>query len=57
MIEAQRVHPAFVDDVVHGRPIVGIRPFGEARHHLSHRSDVIEVAEDERGTRLGSFEA
>ena len=38
VVEPERVHPPFVDDVVHRRPVVGIRPFRQRRHDSLHQS-------------------
>jgi len=57
VIEAQRVHPAFVDQLMHGSPVIRIRTCGEIRHNIAHQPHAVEVAKDERGVGFRVGEA
>src|SRR5450759_975472 len=56
VVETERVHPAFIDHMVHGGPIIRVRTLRHSWYDVLHQLNAIEVAEDERGTGLSALE-
>ena len=56
VIEAKAVHPAFIDQVMHRGPVVGIRSLRQRREDLAHRTHAREVAEHDRRPRRRSLQ-
>jgi len=53
VIESKAVHPAFIDQMVNGRPVIGVWSIWETSRDVPHRTHAGEMAEHERGTCLG----
>src|SRR5258708_24083764 len=56
VVETKRIHPPFVDQMVHGGPAVGIRSVRQAGFDVAHQLHSVEVAPDEGRSCLSAFE-